>query len=137
MSIVLEIIDQVLGAGTKRGPQLSFKVGTITARDIIRARVALEVERYNSATEVEAACLVDLVAPPPAVELELNGPNRERRQRRKLDAGTQIEVALEAVRRGRVVILFNGIQVRDLDEALIVSPVSEARFLKLVPLVGG
>jgi hypothetical protein len=135
MSIVLETIDQVLGAGTRPGPQLSFKVDTITARDIVRARVALEVERYNSATEAEAACLVDLVAPPPVVELELNG--RERRPRRKLDAGAQIEVALEAVRRGRVVIMFNGTQVRDLDEALIVSPVSEARFLKLVPLVGG
>jgi hypothetical protein len=46
-------------------------------------------------------------------------------------------VALDAVRRGHVVILFGGIQVRDLDEKLIVTPVSEARFLKLVPLVGG
>jgi hypothetical protein len=136
MNIVLETIDQVLGVGSNPGPQLSFETGTITARDIVRARVELEVERYNSSTEAEPPCLVDLVAPPPA-ERELNGLNREWRQRRKLDAGAQIEVALDAVRRGRVIIMFNGIQVRDIDAALLVTPVSEARFLKLVPLVGG
>jgi hypothetical protein len=136
MNIVLETIDQVLGVGSNPGPQLSFETGTITARDIVRARVELEVERYNSSTEAEAPRLVDLVAPP-AVERELNGLNREWRQRRKLDAGAQIEVALDAVRRGRVIIMFNGIQVRDIDAALLVTPVSEARFLKLVPLVGG
>jgi len=136
MNFVLETIDQVPGVGTTLGPQLSFEVGRISARDIVRARVELEVERYNNAAEAEAPRLVGLVAPP-AVELELNGPNREPRPRRKLDAGAQIEVALDAVRRGRVVIMFNGIQVRDLDEALIVTPVSEARFLKLVPLAGG
>ena len=59
------------------------------------------------------------------------------RRRRPLDAERQIEVALEAVRKGRVIIMFNGVQVRDLDDPLVVTPVSEARFLKLVPLVGG
>jgi hypothetical protein len=136
MNIVLETIDQVPGVGSNRGPQLLFETGTITARDIVRARVELEVERYNSSAETEVPRLVDLVAPPP-VERELNGLNREWRQRRKLDAGAQIEVALDAVRRGRVIIMFNGVQVRDIDAALFVTPVSEARFLKLVPLVGG
>jgi hypothetical protein len=135
MNIVLETLDHVPGAGTTRGPQLSFEVPEITARDIVRARVELEVERYNSAAETEPPRFVGLVGPP-AVELELNG-NRQARPRRKLDASAQVEVALDAVRRGRVVIMFNGTQVRDLDEALIVTPVSEARFLKLVPLAGG
>jgi hypothetical protein len=66
-------------------------------------------------------------------ECELNGPRR----RRELDADRQVEVALEAVRMGRVIILFNGVQVEDLDADLLVTPVSEARFLRLVPLVGG
>jgi hypothetical protein len=136
MSVLLETVDQVPGTGTVRGPQLTFKVGRITVRDIVRARVELEVERYNCAADADAPRLIGLVAPPPA-ELELNGPKPERRPRRKLDAGAQVEVALDAVRRGRVIIMFNGIQVRDLDEELIVTPVSEARFLKLVPLVGG
>lgn len=136
MGIVLETIDQVPGLGTTPGPQLSFRVDRITARDIVRARVEVEVERYNSAAEAEGPRFVDLVAPP-AVERALNGAKVEPRPRRKLDADAQIEVALEAVRRGRVIIMFNGTQVRDLDAALLVTPVSEARFLKLVPLAGG
>ena len=136
MDIVLETLDQVPGAGTTPGPDLSFKAGTITARDIVRARVEIEVARYNNAAEGEAPRLVGLLVPPPA-ERELNGSEAQQRPCRKLDTPAQIEVALEAVRRGRVVIMFNGTQVRDLDEALIVTPVSEARFLKLVPLAGG
>ena len=136
MTIVLNTVDQVPGAGIIRGPQLAFKVGQITARDIVRARVAIEVERYNRAPEAEIPRYFGLVAPP-AAELELNGPNQDLRPRRTLDADAQIEVALDAVRRGRVVLLFNGVQVSDLDEQLPVTPVSEARFLRLVPLVGG
>jgi hypothetical protein len=41
------------------------------------------------------------------------------------------------VRKRRVVILFNGAQVDDLDAPLVLTPISEARFLRLVPLVGG
>jgi hypothetical protein len=33
--------------------------------------------------------------------------------------------------------MFNGVQVSDIDAPLLVTPVSEARFLQLVPLVGG
>jgi hypothetical protein len=33
--------------------------------------------------------------------------------------------------------MFNGVQVSDLDAPLLVTPVSEARFLRLVSLVGG
>jgi hypothetical protein len=132
MSIVLKTIDQVLGSAATEGPRLSFAVGAITAREIVRSRVRMEVERYNS--DDEPRSFVSLVAPA-RQECELNGPQRP--PRRPLDAERQIEVALEAVRRGRVIIMFNGVQVKDLDAPLDVTPVSEARFLKLVPLVGG
>ena len=132
MSIVLKTVDQVLGAPLAEGPQLTFEVGSITARELVRARVELEVDRYNSNAPQPGT--VSLVTPAPE-ERELNGARRA--PRRPLDAERQIEVALEAVRKGRVIILFNGAQVSDLDEPLLVTPVSEARFLKLVPLVGG
>lgn len=114
------------------GPELSFQVGHVTVREIIRARVTAEVERHNN--EREPRAFVGLVQPPD-VERRLNPQRPE--LRRALDAERQIEVALEAVRKGRVIILFNGEQVTDIDAPLIVTPVSEARFLKLVPLVGG
>src|SRR5262245_7652539 len=132
MSVVLKTVDQVLGAPQADGPQLTFEVGSITARELVRARVELEVDRHNS--NQPQPCTVSLVTPAPE-EHALNGARRERR--RPLNVARQIEAALEAVRKGRVVILFNGAQVSDLDAPLLVTPVSEARFLKLVPLVGG
>jgi hypothetical protein len=132
MSVVLKTVDQVLGSPVMEGPPLSFAVGAITAGDIVRTRVRMEVERHNSSDEPRG--FASLVTPAQQ-ERELNGAQRA--PRRPLDAERQIEVALEAVRKGRVIIMFNGVQVRDLDEPLDVTPVSEARFLKLVPLVGG
>jgi hypothetical protein len=132
MTVVLKTVDQVPGAPTVDGPELSFQVGQVTVREIVRARVTSEVERHNS--EREPRKFVGLVQPP-AEEQQLN-PRRPELAR-PLDAERQIEVALEAVRRGRVIILFNGEQVTDIDAPLIVTPVSEARFLRLVPLVGG
>jgi hypothetical protein len=132
MTVVLKTIDQVPGAPTVAGPELSFRVGQVTAREIVRARVTAEVERHNS--ERQPRKFVGLVQPPEQ-EQQLN-PRRPELPR-AIDAERQIEVALEAVRKGRVIILFNGEQVTDIDAPLIVTPVSEARFLRLVPLVGG
>ena len=132
MTVVLKTVDQIPGAPTVDGPELSFQVGQVTVREIVRARVTAEVERHNSVREPRT--FVGLVQPPEQ-EQQLN-PRRPDLPR-ALDAERQIEVALEAVRKGRVIILFNGEQITDIDAPLIVTPVSEARFLRLVPLVGG
>jgi|SoiMethySBSTD1v2_1073268.scaffolds.fasta_scaffold1918686_2 hypothetical protein len=132
MTVLLRIVDQVPGAPVVDGPELPLQVGLVTAREIVRARVRTEVERHNSQRQPRK--FVGLVQPPED-EQHLN-PNRAELPR-ALDAERQIEVALEAVRKGRVIILFNGEQVTDIDAPLIVTPVSEARFLRLVPLVGG
>jgi hypothetical protein len=131
MTVILKTMDQVPGSSSVHGPDLSFQAPTVTARKIVRARVEAEVERYNS--DEERRPFVGLVAPA-AAERELNGP---RQGRRPLDAERQIEVALDAIRKGRVILMFNGVQVEDIDAPLLITPVSEARFLKLVPLVGG
>lgn len=131
MTVILKTMDQVPGAGSVHGPELSFRAATVTAREIVRARVEAEVARYNN--DDERRPFVGLVAPA-EVERELNGP---RQGRRPLDAERQIEVALDAILKGRVILMFNGVQVEDVDAPLLITPVSEARFLKLVPLVGG
>lgn len=132
MSVLVATIDQVPGARTTEGPRLTFRVGQITAREIICARIRAEVDLYNS---VDAPRSYAGLVAPSADEQQLNGPYRERR--RPLDVEAQIAVAVEAVGARRVIMLFNGTQVDDLDAPLHVTPVSEARFLKLVPLVGG
>jgi hypothetical protein len=132
MSVLLKTVDQVLGSAATEGPDLSFAVSAITAREIVCSRVRMEVERYNS--DPLPRTFTSLVAPA-RQEQELNAPRSS--SRRPLDADRQVEVALQAVIKGRVIIMFNGEQVRDIDAPLVVTPVSEARFLKLVPLVGG
>ena len=132
MTVILKTADQIPGQGTHAGPSLCFEVGEVTAREIVRARVIEEVRRYN--TDEPRPAHVGLIAPDPR-EQALNAPRPARRQ--LLDPARQVETALAAVRAGRVVILFNGEQVRDLDAPLLVTPVSEARFLRLVPLAGG
>lgn len=96
MSVVVKTVDNVLGAPSADGPRLSFQVGRITAREIVRARVRMEVERYNN--EHQGGFIISLFVPA-SEEAELNGPARVRR--RVLDADHQVEVALEAVRNGR------------------------------------
>jgi hypothetical protein len=132
VAVILETVDQVPGSSTVKGPRLSFRVAEVTAREIVRTRVRIEVERHNS--DPQPSRFVGLIEPPKE-EQALNGPRRERP--RRLDVESQIAAALEAVRRGRVIILFNGEQVGDLDAPLLVTPVSEARFLRLVSLAGG
>jgi hypothetical protein len=132
MTVLLKTVDKVPGANAVEGPQLSFAVRHVSAREIVRARVELEVERHNG-DDAAYGFLEFLV--PTRHERELNGPRRKRR--RPLDVDRQVATALEAVRKGRVIILFNGVQVSDLDAPLLVTPISEARFLRLVPLAGG
>ena len=132
MTVMLNTLDQVPGIGAIEGPRLTFDARAVSAREIVRARVAAEVERYNNADDPPP--LVGWVTPAEP-ERALTGPRRERR--RPLDAEHQIEVALEALRKRRVVLLFNGIQVEDIDAPLMLTPVSEALFLRLVPLAGG
>jgi hypothetical protein len=129
---LVSTFDKVLAAPERAGPLLSFPSGSTTAREIIEARVRVEVQRFNAGEETPKGN--SLFAPTDA-EGALNGARRDRRT--KLDIGEQIDRALDAVRMGRVIVLFNGTQVSDIDRPLAMTPVSEARFVRLVALVGG
>jgi hypothetical protein len=128
---LVSTFDKVLGAPQREGPQLSLPSGATTAREIIEARVRWEVERYNAGEAPDSRSLFA----PNEVERSLNGPRREPRV--QLEVERQIDCALDAVRAGRLIVIFNGRQVSDIDRPLAMTPVSEARFLRLVALVGG
>ena len=53
------------------------------------------------------------------------------------DARSILSTRSKSLRKRRVILLFNGIQVEDIDAPLLLTPVSEASFLRLVPLAGG
>ena len=107
MTVMLKTVDQVPGVGTLEGPPLSFQSREVSAREIVRARVAAEVARHNSGDGQPRPVVWFSPADP---ERTLNGPRRERR--RPLDTERQIEVALEALRKRRVILLFNGFRSR-------------------------
>src|SRR5439155_24739648 len=77
MTAMLNTLEQVPGIGTIAGPQLTFEARAVSAREIVRARVAAEVERYNSADDPPR--LVGW-ATPAEPERTLNGPQHERRR---------------------------------------------------------
>jgi hypothetical protein len=130
MSIMLRITDKELGAAEIVAPDLLVPLLTISAREILRLRVEAEVERYN----VTRGASHLLIQPAPR-ESELNGSRKARF--RELKVAPQIALAIEAVEKCRVIMLLNGRQVTSLDETFLLTPDSEARFIRLVPLVGG
>jgi hypothetical protein len=46
-------------------------------------------------------------------------------------------MAIEAVEKRPIIMLLDGRQVTNLDEKFVLTPASEARFVRLVPLRGG
>ena len=132
MSITLETVDKVAGAREIKGPRLTFSLDRVTAREIVCARVRAECERV-----AEGGSIFDPPVTPTAHETMLNAPPRAKREPKRPDVNDQIAVALGAIESGRVIMLFDGTQIADLDTTLPIAPFSEATFLRLVPLAGG
>ena len=130
MSVMLKVIDKEMGAAEVAAPDLLVPLLTISAREILRLRVEAEVERYNE-TCGAAALLIE----PHWRETSLNPDRKSRFRALKLEP--QVAVASEAIEKGRVIMLLDGRQVTDLDEKFVLTPASEARFIRLVPLQGG
>src|SRR5262249_61870277 len=125
MTMMLKILDQTPGIGTVEGPEISFEVCEVSAREIIRARVEAEVARHNSA-EVSPGFV--RWATPAGPERALNGARRERR--RPLDVERQGEGAVEALRKSPVSLMFNGGQGEAIEAPLPRTPGTEARLLR-------
>lgn len=130
---VLKWVDEVVGAG--EAPQPTFELRLVshkmTVAELIRRRVEQEVERYNR----DPGRVFEGLVQPTDAEKALNGLRRRPRQR--VDAKEQVKVALEAFESNGFFLLFDGRQVTALDEELLVTENSLARFVRLMPLVGG
>ncbi|MEM1181725.1 MAG: hypothetical protein AAGM22_25500 [Acidobacteriota bacterium] len=133
MAAVLKWIDDVVGARETPGPTFELRLVShrMTAAELIRRRVESEVERSERDPEGNVSRLVE----PTSAERALNGTRP--RKRREIDVEEQVEVALEAFRTNGFFLLFDDRQVTSLDEELVVTADSLARFVRLMPLVGG
>jgi hypothetical protein len=127
----IEIYDEVPGVERRHAATLRLVSRRAKVRDIVRQRVEEEVARYNAHMPLAYNGLVV----PEGAERILNGVKLGRRK--KIDPVAQVEVALDAVSKKRVIMLVDDRQAGDLDDDLTLNEGAEVTFLKLVPLVGG
>lgn len=131
MTTALTIHDETTSGERRQSLTLHLPEPTITARELIRARIFEEVKAYNEALPERFLGLVQ----PTATERGLNGDKT--RKRGRLDWHAQSQTALEAFGRNGFLLLVDDRQIESLDEEIRVRPETRVTFLKLVPLVGG
>jgi hypothetical protein len=127
MSVALKIVDQILGVDPPIRRELRLASERTTLRELIKRRIDEEVAELNAGCEA-----VRPLVTPTEQERRLN-----KKRPSKVDAGKQLAAAVEAFERTRIVVIVDGKQMTELDRPITVSPDTEVRFLKLVPLVGG
>jgi hypothetical protein len=103
----------------------------ITLRRLVERRIREEVESFNRGGHDFFRGLIE----PVDAEPTLNG--FKLKERRQIDWQVQFERAIAYFESNQVFVLCDGRQIESLDEELVVSPQTDIRFLKLVPLVGG
>lgn len=117
---------------------LEFPTERITVRELIRERVYQEVQDHNRARSSRP--LFHGLVQPGESEVQLNGSRAagyRLRAHRDVDWHAQFDLACEAVRRNRVLVLIGDQQSPGLDHVVELTRGIEVTFLKLVPLVGG
>jgi hypothetical protein len=129
MSVALKIVDQTLGVDPPVRRELRLASERTTLRELIKRRIDEEVAELNAGSED-----VRPLVTPTEQERRLN---KEKPSRQRIDAERQLAAAVEAFERTRIVIIVDGKQMLELDRPITVSPDTEIRFIKLVPLVGG
>jgi hypothetical protein len=154
MNAVLDIYDERRpGAERELRHRLELPIERITARDLIRCRIEADVALHNAAERArldgtiaarEADARNQWLVTPGAIEQALNGPRgaygpgvKARKSMTLIESEPLIAVALDAFARNGFFMIFDGRQIVDLDEVLIVEHDSAVTFLRLVPLVGG
>lgn len=145
MQTVLKIVDECFGTGGgDRRPALELRLAAerISARELIRRRIADEVETANRKRAEHAAgharnrsFLIQLRDDAPEVQLNAAGSKPARPT--QFDEVVEYERAIAAFEQNQFLLLFDERQISDLDTMISVTPKSEMVFLYLTPLVGG
>jgi hypothetical protein len=138
MAATLKVIDTHLGSGTQRrnvGLDLRLASERVSAREIIRSRVAAEVEEIKLRKQRSGHSYIIARA---ASERELNVIGADGRgEAASVDVEAEIAKAVAAFSRRRFIMLLDEREIDDLDQMVGVRPDSEVVFLHLMPLKGG
>ena len=130
-TITLNIKDETATGKLLNEVKVSFANNLTTVKEIIKARVAAEVEAYNNRMPEYYKGLVQ----PGDAETTLNG--YKMKARKKVSAEAQITTALDAFYMNGYFVLIDNIQAEELEQMVVVNEQTQISFVKLTPLVGG
>lgn len=139
MGVSIQIIDECFGKSKTPVFEISFPAETITIRDLITRRVEDEVAQVNAQKSShkksmqERMFLAGITNRAPETLLNADEPKRHKR----IDPVAAVQTALKAFKAGRYFLLINDEQIEEIDKAIVLTPQTEAIFLRLTPLVGG
>lgn len=131
MALTLAIFDETVRGERMHTARVKLASEQCTVRQLLEQRVAQEVRRYNLERPV---CARMLVRPHDADE---TAQGFRQRQHRDLDATRALAAALDAFTSQSLTVQVNGQLIKDLDQALTLSPSSEVVFVSLMSITGG
>jgi hypothetical protein len=145
MSATLKVVDEQFRTGgsplRRVGVHLQLASERVSAREIIRSRVAAEVEELNRKRDAEWPMRIGSYIVghgEGSHEAMLNSaPSMAPHRARRLDIEAETERAILAFNRHRFIMLLDDRQIDDLDEIIGLRPASEVVFVHLTPLKGG
>jgi len=129
--MLIQIWDETIPGTPSLAHAVMVESEKTTAREVLRARIQQEVDRYN---EHLSDVFQGLVQPEESERL-LNGYRL--RAKRPLEADKQFRLACASFETNGFLLLVDDRQVTDLDAPILLHQESEVKFVKLVPLVGG
>ncbi|GAA4240459.1 MULTISPECIES: hypothetical protein [Winogradskyella] len=107
---------------------LKFNEEYITVSELIKARIELEISRYNDNVETYKKGLVT----PGQLESKLNN-----KKSKSIDVEKQLYIALDAFKTNGFILLVDDQQVENIHQKVLVDKSTTVSFIKLTPLVGG
>ena len=142
MAATLKILDQHFGMNAAQrtaGVHLRLASERVTAREIIRSRVEVEVDKINQTklqAEHEAFGRSQMILT--EAEQRLNAkPPKAWIWAKSLDVEAEVDRATTAFVKRQFLMLLDDRQIEDLDEPIGLRPDSELVFVHLIPLKGG
>jgi hypothetical protein len=129
--MLVSLVDEVPGEPREARGTVTVLMPTITVRELIRARVELELERLQD--DAADRCSARWLVMPGARARSPDG----QKPPVPPDIEAMVRVALTGFERGRFFILVNDRQVTVLDEPVPLRDATEVTLLLLVPLQGG
>jgi len=127
----VRLVDESPGNAEQLWLSIEAPSERLTLRDLIRLRVECEVERYNACLPERYHGLIELD------ERERILQGRRPGRIRPLDPDKQVERAWKSFETNGFFVSIDGESIDSLDAQLRITPQSDIRFLKLVPLMGG